>query len=79
MYPEELKRFVEERNFKLGGEDLLRAISEKENPQLNHINYNVGENKYRMWDRYGNYYEFEAIPYDELPKVKKMTRKEGNY
>lgn len=72
MYPEELKRFLEERNYKLGGEDLLRVISIKENPQLNHIKYDAYTNKYKMWDIYGNYYEFEAIPYE---KVKRRDNK----
>ncbi len=75
MYPEELKFFIEGRKCKIGGEDLLRVISVSENPQLSHINYNVGENKYRMWDRYGNYYEFEPIPYEEVEKAKKLIKK----
>lgn len=79
MYPGELSYFIEGRKRKLGGEDLLRAVSIQENPQLNHIEYDVGENKYRMWDKYGNYYEFEAIPYEEVQKVKKITRKEGKF
>ena len=68
MYPEELKRFIEERNHKLGGNDLLKVISIEENPQLNHIIYNPYSNSYEMWDRYGNYYTFEAIPYEEYQK-----------
>ena len=72
MYPEELKRFIEERNHRLGGEDLMKASSPQENPQLDHIMYNPFENKYQMWDCYGNYYEFEPIPYVEYQKSKKM-------
>lgn len=63
MYPEELKRFIEEHNYRLGGEDLIKVISPEENPQLNHIQYNAWENKYQMWDINGNYYEFEPISY----------------
>lgn len=70
MYPEELKRFIEEHNYRLGGDELLKAISIEENPQLNHIEYNAWENKYKMWDIYGNYYEFEPIPYNEYMKKK---------
>ena len=68
MYPEELKRFLEERNYKLGGEDLLKVISILENPQLNHISYDPFTNRYKMWDRYGNYYEFEVIPYEKVKR-----------
>lgn len=70
MYPEELKRFIEEHNYRLGGEDLIKVISPEENPQLNHIEYNAWENKYKMWDIYGNYYDFEPIPYKEYKKTK---------
>lgn len=72
MYPEELKKFINERNNKLGGYDLIKAISVQNNPQLDHIEYNAWENKYRMWDKYGNYYEFEPIPYVEYQKTKKL-------
>ena len=72
MYPEELKKFISERNNKLGGNDLIKAISVQNNPQLDHIEYNAWENKYQMWDKYGNYYEFEPIPYVEYQKTKKL-------
>lgn len=71
MYPEELKRFIEEHNYKLGGEDLIKAISPVENPQLNHIEYSAWENRYKIWDVYGNYYEFEPIPYRKMKKIQK--------
>ena len=69
MYPEELKRFIEEHNYRLGGDDLIKVISPEQNPQLNHIEYNAWENKYKMWDIYGNYYEFEPIPYVKWKKM----------
>lgn len=68
MYPEELKRFIEGRNNKLGGEDLLKVINIIENPQLSHIIYNPYNNNYQMWDRYGNYYEFETMPYEKVKR-----------
>ena len=71
MYPEELKKFIENHNNRLGGQDLLKVISPDENPQLNHIEFNPWENKYKMWDMYGNYYEFEVIPYQEMKKIQK--------
>lgn len=72
MYPNELQNFIKSRNYKLGGDDLIKAISITENPQLTHIEYNAYENKYRMWDFEGNYYEFEPIFYEEYQKIKKM-------
>lgn len=78
MYSWELKKFIEERNYYLGGDDLLKAISITENPQLNHIVYKPFENKYDMWDNEGNYFGFTPIPYEEAQSkglVKTLRRK----
>lgn len=69
MYPEELKRFIQSKNNYLGGNDLIKATSIQENPQLNHIHYNPFNNQYQMWDCYGNYYEINVIPYEECQKT----------
>ena len=69
MYPDELKRFIQDRNNRLGGVDLIKATSTQENPQLNHIHYDSFTNQYQMWDCYGNYYEINAISYDEYYKT----------
>lgn len=74
MYPHELAQFIEERNKYLGGDDLEKATSIKENPQLSHIKYNVYNNQYQMWDKYGNYYNFNAMPYEEA-KAKQLVKK----
>ena len=71
MYPHELYNFINDRNNWLGGDDLLKAISVKENPQLTYIKYNAFDNRYEMWDRYGNYYNFNAILYEEYQKTLK--------
>ena len=65
MYPHELKNFIDSRNSYIGGDDLLKVISIKENPQLNHIKLNPETNVFEMWDYEGNYYNFTAIPYKE--------------
>lgn len=70
MYPHELKRLIESKNRYLNVDDTLRAISTKENPQLDHIKYS--NNKYEMWDRHGNYYEFYS--YNDK-RVLKKTKK----
>ena len=68
MYPNELGQFIRESNYQLEGCDLLKATSLEENPQLNHILFNPYENKYKMWDKEGNYYEFTPIPCKTLTK-----------
>lgn len=74
MYPWELKDFIEQRNGTLGGDDLLKVTSPEENPQLNHILYNSFENKFKMWDKEGNYYEITPIPYEQA-KEKGLVKK----
>lgn len=74
MYPEELGKFIEDRDFKLGGVDLLKVISLHENPQLTRVYWNPSTFEYFMQDRYGNSYQFEAIPYEEVPKEKKLRK-----
>ena len=79
MYPWELKKFIEDRNSYVGGDDLIKATSIEENPQLVGIKYKPFENKYYMWDGEGNNYSFTPMPYEEAKAkglVKKMGRKE---
>lgn len=77
MYSWEIYKFLEERNYYIGGDDLLKVTSIKENPQLNHIKFNPFDWTYDMWDKEGNYFHFQAMPYVEaqekgLVKVKKL-------
>lgn len=79
MYPWELKKFIEDRNSYVGGDDLIKATSIEENPQLVGIKYKPFENKYYMWDGEGNNYSFTPMPYEEAKAkglVKKIGRKE---
>jgi hypothetical protein len=78
MYPWELKKFIEERNNVLGGDDLQKATSPYENPQLKNILYDPNNHQYQMWDNEGNYYKFRAIPYEEAKQkglVKTLDKK----
>lgn len=77
MYPWELSKFIEERQYYLGGDDLCKATSVKENPQLDHIKYNPFDQTYDMWDREGNYYHFTAMPYEEAVQKKLVKKKES--
>lgn len=78
MYSWELQKFIEDRNYYLGGDDLLFAIDITKHPQLSHIKYNAFEKKYEMWDYEGNYFYFWAMPYEIAEQqglVKKRTLK----
>ena len=37
MYSWEIYKFLEEKEYYIGGDDLIKVTSVKENPQLNHI------------------------------------------
>lgn len=76
MYPWELKKFIEDRNSYVGGDDLIKATSIEENPQLVGIKYKPFENKYYMWDGEGNDYSFTPMPYEEA-KIKGLVKKIG--
>lgn len=77
MYPWELQKFIQDRNNYLGGDDLIKATSIEENPQLNHIKYDPYNSRYQMWDKDGNFYEFGVMPYEEAKEkglVKKLIK-----
>lgn len=80
MYSWEIQKFIEERNAYIGGDDLLKIISIKENPQLTQIKYSSGDGTYYMKDNEGNEFNFMAMPYEEakekgLVKVKTKIKK----
>ncbi len=43
MYNWEIQKFLKERNYYIGGDDLLKVISTLENPQLTYIKRYIGE------------------------------------
>lgn len=65
MYSWEIQKLLEDRNYYIGGDDLVKVTSSKENPQLNHIKFNPDSNEFEMWDEEGNYFKFKAMPYKE--------------
>lgn len=48
VYQYELAEYLKRRNWYIGGDDLIKITSTKENPQLNHIKYNLYNNEYEM-------------------------------
>lgn len=75
MYSWEIYNFLQEREYYIGGDDLLKIISPQENPQLNHIKFNPFDNSYEMWDNEGNYFHFWAMPYVEAQEKGLVKRK----
>ena len=65
MYSWEIYKFLEERNYYIGGDDLIFITDVNQHPQINHIVYNAYEHKYEMWDKEGSYFCFWAMPYTE--------------
>ena len=65
MYSWELENFINERNKRIGGDDLELVIDVKKHPQINHI---VTSNRGRNYKiELDDYYplEFEAMPINE--------------
>lgn len=79
MYPYEVADYLRKRNWYIGGDDLLKVISVKENPQINHIEFNPSTSKYNMWDVEGNFYEFTAMPYKEAVEKGLVKQKDDDY
>lgn len=77
MYPDEIYKYLEERNYELTGQEILEIIDVVKNSQLNHIKFNCYDNTYEMWDYMGNYYRFKAkvIPENELEKSGSVRKK----
>ena len=78
MYSWEIYKFLEERGYYIGGDNLIKVTSVKENPQLNHIKYDPYQNRYEMCDKEGNYFNFAPMPYTEAEEkglVKKKVLK----
>ena len=61
MYPNELKQYIQDRNWELTREETAFVTNINIHPQLNHITYNSWDASYDMWDCEGNYYHFRTI------------------
>ena len=51
MFSWEIENFLRERNYYIGGDDLIFIIDIKQHPQINHIKFNPYDNSYEMWDK----------------------------
>lgn len=76
MYPWEIEKFLKDRNYYIGGDDLIFITDIRKHPQLNHIKFDPYNNCYEMWDKDGNYYTFTAMPHKET-KEKGLVKKKN--
>lgn len=60
MYSWEIEKFLKDRNYYIGGDDLTFITDMRRHSQLNHIKYDPYNNSYEMWDNDGNYYNFKV-------------------
>lgn len=74
MYSWELEKFIKERNYLVGGDDLVKILSLEENPQLTNITFSSEKNLYTICDKDGNSFQFIAMPYEEAEE-KGLVRK----
>lgn len=58
MYPSELAEYIDSRNCCLSREETLFVIDVSRHLQLSHIQLNIGDGSYDMWDYEGNHYHF---------------------
>ena len=61
MYPNELKQYIQDRNWELTREETAFVTDINMHPQINHITYNSWDASYDMWDCEGNHFHFIAI------------------
>ena len=61
MFSWEIAEFINSRNGKLNREEINKVIDINNNPQLNHITYNVWDSSYDIWDKEGNWFHFNVV------------------
>lgn len=60
MFSWEIENFLRERNYYIGGDDLLFITDIKQHPQINHIKFNSYDNSYEMWDKERKLFSFHS-------------------
>ena len=73
MFSWEIEKFLKDRNYYIGGDDLTFITDIRQHPQLDHIKFNPYDSSYDMWDKDGNYFHFTAMPY-EVAKEKGLVK-----
>ena len=73
MYSEELLNYIKERNYYLGGDDLIFITNTKEHPQITYIGQS--NNFYTITTNDSFCFNFKAMPYKEAKKRKLIKNK----
>ena len=76
MYSWELEEFIKQRNYYVGGDDLVFVINIKEHPQINSVKYDAFNNMYHLTTNDNYNLDFNAMPLKEAQEkglVKKRT------
>ena len=81
MYSWEIEQFIKERNFRIGGDDLVFLVTPSNNPQVTSIRYDAFNNTYIMATSDNYCFFFQPIPLKEaeqkgLIKEKKLVKKD---
>ena len=81
MYSWEIEQFIKERNFRIGGDDLVFLVTPSNNPQVTGIRYDAFNNTYIMTTSDNYCFFFQPIPLKEaeqkgLIKTKKLVKKD---
>ena len=58
MFSWEIKNFLKQRNYYIGGDDLAFITDIKQHPQIDHIKFNPYDNSYEMWDKERKLFSF---------------------
>lgn len=85
MYTWELEEFIRSRNYYLGGDDLIKAISMEESPQIIRVKHATidGQEKYIIatedcFSNGENKIEFCSMPYPEA-EAKGLVKRMGTH
>ena len=78
MYSWEIEKFIEGRNYRVGGDDLLILVEVKNHPQITSMSYDAFNHVYTITTSDNYNMMFEAMLLDEAKEkglVKKLIKK----
>ena len=78
MYSWELEKFIEDRDFYIGGDDLAFLIDPHNHPQINYIAYNAFSKSYTLSTSDNYCFSFNVMPVDEAKEkglIKQLIKK----
>ena len=78
MYSWELEKFISDRNFYIGGDDLAFVIDINKHPQITYIGYNAFSKTYTLATSDNYCFYFYAMPIEEAKGkglVKQLIKK----